>query len=156
MKKVLSLFLILVLCFGLSACKNSTASTVSKEEMLKTATVINSDEMNADIGGNKAKAQTYIGGIYLITGRVSEIEENYCIVRARKAVHTKMVYAHHDGWGEFDAEFELHVYLPLDELINVKSASDISFVGTVIDIGSRQDNYANILYLDIHNAYLVE
>ena len=152
MKKALSLILALVLCLSMCACGEKE---MTKEEMVKTATVISADEMNADIGGNKAKAKTYIDGVYIITGRVSEIEEEYCIVRARKADHTKIVYAHHDGWGEFDAEFELHVYLPLEDLANVEFASDISFVGMITEIGSKQENLKNILYLNVANAHLI-
>lgn len=175
MKKALSLILTLVMCLSVCACENNNTSKVSKDTSISKAETTNieteanttlskeemmnvaikkttSDAINADIGGNKAKAKTYIDNSYIITGRVREIEEDYCVVKARKADHTKMV--HFGDWKGFDAEFELHVYLPSEELINVKSASDITFVGMVTDIGSKEDNHANILYLDISPAYL--
>ncbi|MBQ7303520.1 MAG: hypothetical protein IJW75_01195 [Alphaproteobacteria bacterium] len=97
--KLLTGIMAIILAFGLCACGGgtSTESQKSMEDLLSEAEKFNADEILNDIGGNKARANSYIGSSYCITGHILEIEEEYCLVLAADTGDWNK-YVHSDDW----------------------------------------------------------
>lgn len=120
MKKALSLLLAFVMCLSLCACgggndkENNDTSTndstreksISKDEMMQCAVEI--DDYKSAMQENKARAEaTYIGNVYYITGKVSNIESDHIDV------------------GDFT------VYLPREDIMQVSKGQQIKVVGKI-------------------------
>ena len=140
------------------ASHDNEESVMSKEELLEIAQTITADALLNEIGGNKAEAKGYIGKTYCITGHVSEIEEEYAMVLASDNGDWNQ-YVHqsnkHD-WEWYAEGMMFHVYLPAEELARLEECENIEFVGTITDTGSFEHHKAELYYLKIYNAFLVE
>ena len=164
MKRFVALLLSVTIIIGLVGCgssstPNGSESTekqiASKEELLAEATTVTADELLNEIGGNKAKAASYVGKTYCITGHVLEVEGDYAIVLAADTGDWNDV-VHSDDWYEYAELAVFHVYLSNDELCQLEKCENIQFVGTITDTGTCEYAAIEPLYLDVSNAYLVE
>ena len=122
MKKLLALMLAAVLALSLVACgggsetgDNNTPSggedstpSMTKEEMLETATALNLAELRNEFNENKVRAEsTYIGNIFTFTDFVREIGTD-CIAMSN-----------------------FYVYLPKEEIIELNRYDMITIVGRI-------------------------
>lgn len=157
MKRVLPLILAAALILSLTAC----GSQNSMEKMLEVAEVVSAEEIVSNIAGNKARANTYEGNTYLVTGHISDIEDDYCVVLAEATANDNHVYVHScddslDTGIYYNADTVFLVYLPEEELAELNLCTDIQFVGTIDEIGTRESQAVkNQVYLACHEAYYV-
>jgi len=170
MKRTLSIILALMLCLSLCACggskndntdnntettTNAPEATMSKDDMLSIAKTVNADNILNDIGGNKAKAKTYIDSVYCITGHVLEIEENYAIVLAADTGDWNDVI-HSDDWYGYAEEAVFRVYFSTEELIKLNKCENIQFVGKITNITTFEYHSIEPLSLEVTDAFLVQ
>lgn len=121
MKKLLCLFLALVLCLSLCACGSDKAMT--KEEMLECAKDFDFSKFTASAKENKINAEeTYVGNIYKISGFVHTIDNSSCTLRTLSS------------YGDLTG----YIYVPLsrDELKTLKVNERISVVGEIDKVTS--------------------
>lgn len=160
MKKKIMLGLAMVLCsFSLCACGDSAGDTStenqkSMEDLLSEAKKVNADEILNDIGGNKARANSYIGSSYCITGHILEIEEEYCLVLAADTGDWNK-YVHSDDWSAYAQGAMFRVYLSTDELAKLDKCENIEFVGEITGVESMEYHAIEPMCLEVTNAYLV-
>lgn len=110
MKKIISLFLAVIMCFALAACGSKG---ISKEEMLAQAVEI--DDYRSEMMGNFARAEEkYVGNIYYITGHVSDIT------------------------GETLEVGDFTVNLPKEDIMKVTTGQRIKIVGKIDSISYEQ------------------
>lgn len=115
MKKILALFLFVLLCFTLCACGAKKAPT--KEEMLSVAVEAHAGDIELDSFKNVAGAkQKYCNKTLLLSGMVRRIKEDYIEISASGAPN-----------------YMIDVYLPLEELVNLEEGQYITVVGTTTD-----------------------
>ena len=157
MKKLTALLLAAILALSLTACGGgegtSEGGDMTKEELLDVAEERTAEEINEDINGNEAKANTYLDQIYVITGRVVEISSAYCVVMAKASESDSII--HFENLERYNAEFCFHVHLPEETLAELEISTDITFVGIISGVGSEEYGVADRLYLDVTNSYLV-
>jgi hypothetical protein len=130
MKKIFALLLAAIMCLSFIACGNTqqTNSPIkTKDELLKEAKVVKADELLNEIGGNKAKAATYVGSIYCITGHVVEIEEDHCLLLGADTGDWNNVI-HSDDWYAYAELAMFRVYLPAEELAKLNKCENV-FIG---------------------------
>ncbi len=165
MKKVIALLLALIMCLSLAACGEMGAipaeteptdpPPLTKDDLLAQAKVVYADEITSDIGGNQAKASTYKGAVYQITGHVHEVNEEYCILAAAR-VETDQ-HVHRDNWIDYGCDTVFHVYLPLEDLAELELCSNIMIVGEITDVALGQYHAIDgQIQLSITNAYLLK
>ena len=157
-KRILAVLMCVSILCSLCACgktEEESAEVLTKEEILQNATTLNADTLLNEIGGNKAKAQTYVGNTYCITGHVLDVESDYCLVLAADTGDWNDVI-HSDDWYAYAELAMFRVYLPTEELVKLKKCENIQFVGKLTN--TETITYAKIepLALDITNAYLIE
>lgn len=155
-KRILAILICSSVLCGLCACGNKEENIkLSKEEMLVNATTVNADELLNEIGGNKAKAQSYVGSTYCITGHVLEIENDYCLVLGADTGDWNNV-VHSDDWQGYAELVMFKVYLPTEELAKLDKCENIQFVGEITN--TETFTYAKIepLGIEVSNAYLVK
>ena len=156
MKKALSLILALVMCLSLCACSGGSndnsnnadapETTMSKEDMLKSAETVYCDQIRRNTSENKAKAtQLYCNKVLEVTGFVVSIEED----------HIKL------GSDFYAGATVIDVYLPIEDLAMLVTKQLVTIVGKTTDkIETRNQNMAGAdweqEYYTMTQAYLVE
>lgn len=142
MKRVLPLILATVLMLSLAACGGNNSMT--KEEMVETATELNCSLLQTSYSENTVNAEeTYVGNIYQITGYVTEIQE--------ESVRLIPLNAPLDVFGK--GEIEIEAYLSLDEIKELSTNEVINLVGEVSEITGSSDF---TIYVTMDNAYFVD
>lgn len=117
MKKIIALFLAVVMCLSFVACGTKTPT---KEEMLQKAVEI--DDYRTEMIENLARAEEkYVGNIYYITGLVSDIGKNRLNV------------------GDFT------VYLPTEDIMKVSTGQKITVVGKIDSIAYDQQQCSGVM-----------
>lgn len=157
-KRILAVLMCVSILCSLCACgktEEESAEVLTKEEMLQNATTLNADTLLNEIGGNKAKAQTYVGNTYCITGHVLDVESDYCLVLAADTGDWNNV-VHSDDWQGYAELVMFKVYLPTEELAKLDKCENIQFVGEITN--TETFTYAKIepLGIEVSNAYLVK
>ena len=115
MKKIIALFLAMLLSLTLCACGTKKAPT--KEEMLSVAVETHASGIELDSFKNIASAkQKYCNKTLLLSGMVRKIKEDYIEISASYAPN-----------------YMVDVYLPLEELVNLEEGQYITVVGTTTD-----------------------
>ncbi|MBQ4561415.1 MAG: hypothetical protein IJA55_03670 [Clostridia bacterium] len=167
MKKLLALLIAVIMCVSLFACgnnevkeeqKDSAAAEsdtvekveepeevlMTKEEMLKVAEAVDIKDINNDTLDNIARAkQLYCGKTLLLSGFISEINEDHVVLSTTTSVKVK-------------------VYLPIEELIDpiMEDGLKITCVGQTSDDISTETSMAagyefeHRMY-SMENAYFV-
>ena len=108
---------------------------LSKDEMLAIAEEISSlGDLTSELNGNKAKAASYVGKTIKIKATIWQIDTEYIAM----STNTNILV--------------LRVYLPLDELANLKTMTNITIVGEVTE--SYDEN--GVIHLNIKNAYITD
>lgn len=106
MKKIIALLSVLMLSILLCAC----GKTMTKEEMMESALKVDQYQINNDSVQNAAKAKSlYCDAVLWVEGTVMAIEED------------------HFEMGTQD--WRIDVYLPAEELMNLRNKQTISVVG---------------------------
>ena len=158
MKKTISLLLALVMCLSLCACgggnsdtpdTSNTAETtapevktMTKEEMLEQAVTVDKTTIQNDTIENIVKAKSmYCNAVLLLEGNVSEIKQDHIVFG--------------------NSDFSIDVYLPEEDLINLRSGQKIVVVGQTTDtIEETTATFEGFSYSTYHysmpNAYLVQ
>ena len=130
MKKTISLLLALVMCLSLCACGggNDTPETteaptetttpevkvMTKEEMLEQAVAVDQIDINNDSFENIVKAKSmYCNAILLLEGTIFEIKEDHIEVGT--------------------SDWLVDVYLPVEDMINLRNKQKILVVGQTND-----------------------
>ncbi len=151
MKKWIALLLAAVMCLSLCACgsdgKGNETGAVSDEDIRTSAEEISAEKLWENIGGNAARAETYVGKPLKITGTVIEIEKNNCYIMSHANENTTINHFE-DGVG-FDCEFGIRVYLKAEELAELNVGDVITFTGVVDSTGDEEygnDIEAIVLY----------
>ncbi len=161
MKKALSLILALTLCLSLCACGGNaedethkqteeTKETLSNEDIWNSAESITAEQLWNAIGGNAAKAETYVGKTLKITGTVIEIEKDNCYIMSHENENTTI--NHFEDGVKFDCEFGIRVYLKAEELAELNVGNVITFAGVVDSTGDEEYGVAEAIVLYIKNA----
>ena len=167
MKKTLSLILALALCLSLCACggnsntpetteaiqtpnTEATEATVSNEELWNSAESITAEQLWNAIGGNAAKAETYVGKTFKITGTVIEIEKDNCYIMPHENENTTI--CHYEDGVAFDCEFGIRVYLKAEDLVELNVGDVFTFAGVVDSTGNEECGIAEPIVLYIKNA----
>ncbi len=117
-KKILNILLIGVLILGLTGCGKSKNSDVENEtnnieNMIKTAEILNWNEVYHIVQENGAKAEDYENKLYVYTGEVYSIEGNYCQLE-----FTNPIYA----------------YLDKETLKSLNKGDVITVIGTMVNV----------------------
>ena len=121
MKKIITLLLVVLLCFSLCACGKEKTST--KEELISTAT-ITTDIMTLQsaVYNNKLKAtEDYCNKPIIVSGEVLMVEDNYVVI--------------------CDSQVCLDAYLPTEDLVKISSNDTITVVGIINDIQDLEMNF---------------
>lgn len=120
MKKILPLILAAALALSLAACGDKTGENTNAIDNdssinLESAQETTLDEIRETLVENEAKAlDTYVGNIYTLSGFVRDITTEYCILQYEEV-----------------PQFEMQVYLPENELINIVKGELITVVGEI-------------------------
>ena len=140
MKKRMALLLAAVLCLSLCACgsdgKDNKAGAVPDEDIWTSAEEVSAEKLWENIGGNAARAETYVGKSLKVTGTVIEIEKNNCYIMSHENENTT-IKQFEDG-GSFDCEFGIRVYLQAEELAELNVGDVITFAGVVDSTGDEE------------------
>lgn len=161
MKKAISLLLALVMCLSLCACggnaedetnkqTEATNETVSNENIWNSAESMSAEMLWDNIGGNAAKAETYVGKTLKITGTVIEIEKDNCYIMSLANEDTSI--NHFEDGVAYDCEFGIRVYLNAEELAELAIGDVITFAGVVDSTGSEEYGVAEPIVLYFKNA----
>ena len=121
MKKIITLLLVVLLCFSLCAC--GKGKTLTKEELISTAT-ITTDIMTLQsaVYNNKLKAtEDYCNKPIIVSGEVLMVEDNYVVI--------------------CDSQVCLDAYLPTEDLVKISSNDTITVVGIINDIQDLEMNF---------------
>ena len=144
MKKALSLLLALVLCLSLCACgSNSAESKASQEDpktqMLSSATTLQCGTVYEDFEENELNAKDkYIGKAFTVTGYIYSISTDSIQLTP---------FAPAIDWTTFEG---CTVYLPTEELKQVKKGEIITVVGKI------SNRYSGSMFgIEMNEAYLV-
>lgn len=120
MKKILPLILSAAFILSLAACGDNTGENINATDndssnRLESAQEVTLDEIRETLAENEAKAvNTYVGNIYTLSGFVRDITTEYCILQYEEV-----------------PQFEMQVYLPEDELLNIGKGELITIVGEI-------------------------
>lgn len=163
MKKIFSLFLVFVMCLGLCACgqenqtlevtKENQTSEETKEEttitetphedpktqMLSSATTLQCGTLYEDYEENKLNAiDKYVGKAFTVTGYIYAVNmDNILLTPFAPAI----------DWTTFEG---CTVYLPTEELKQVKKGEIITVVGKI------SNRYSGSMFgIEMNEAYLV-
>lgn len=160
MKKILALLLVAVMCLSLAACggngednkkeTEATNETVSNEDVWNSAEEITAEQLWDNIGGNAAKAETYVGKTLKITGTVIEIEKDNCYIMSH--ANENSTINHFEDGVKFDCEFGIRVYLKAEELAELNIGDVITFAGVVDSTGDEEYGVAEAIVLYFKNA----
>lgn len=149
MKKALSLILALLMCLSLCACgggnntpeettKNEgnttateTTATITKEEMLSSATALTRDEIDKSIT-NTAFAKSLVGNVYAFGGEIWSVEEDHAVI-------TFYITDEQGAYATAANMMVAHLYLPMDDLISLEHQQRLNFVGKLDDVGSHDE-----------------
>ena len=158
MKRLFALILALIICLPLCACgekQEAGEKQETKEELLAKAKTVKADELLNEIGGNKARANTYIGSVYCITGHVLEINDDHAIVLAADTGDWND-NTHSDDWYAYAELAVFRVYLPTEELAVLDKCENIQFVGKITGVTTFKYHAIEPMSLEVTNAYLVQ
>lgn len=142
MKKIIAVFLAVVMCFSLSACG---AKTPTKEELLAVATEFSANDIQNDSINNIVSAkQKFCNTTISVSGYVRNIKEDHIELSAA-----------------YSANYIVDVYLSTDELVKLEQGQSITVVGTTTDeIIESSENVAEYTFDYNHYqmpvAYLVK
>ena len=160
MKKILALLLAAVMCLSLAACggdgtdnkteNEATNEAVSNEDIWNSAEEISAEKLWENIGGNAAKAETYVGKTLKITGTVIEIEKDNCYIMSH--ANENSTINHFEDGVKFDCEFGIRVYLEAEELAELNIGDVITFAGVVDSTGDEEYGVAEAIVLYFKNA----
>ena len=150
MKKWIALLLAVAMCLTLMACggkapeaeaekEETTAeteaakpATLTKDEMLGTAVALTRDEIDKSIT-NIAFAKSLIGTVYTFGGEIWSVEEDHAVI----------TFYIQDGpnsaYGTASNVMVAHLYLPLEELIQLEHQQRFNFVGRLDDVTTHQE-----------------
>ena len=159
MKKLMALILAMIMLLSFAGCggeKGKTEKKMSKSEMLDIAVEIYAHQITADIACNAAKAQTYVGKTYVITGHIEAVEADHCVVLARQMENDNGAYVHSDDWQGYTADMAFLVYLPVEELAKLNVCEGIKFVGTVNSAGTDSKYSMRVGYAKQQNDISVD
>ena len=160
MKKLLALILAAALALSLVACggdsgaedtntPNSGNTTPTKEEMLESAETITITDIYKSVESNKVNAnETYIGNIYIISGTVHKIENDYIELYESNISYNATV----------------KVYMSTNDIKELETNSSIEIVGeiSVIDFLQEKEDEGMGIYtlytsgVELSPAYLVK
>ena len=112
MKRIV-LVLLAALILALGGCGSSSDRSVSSapaQDDMEQATTMTMTELLEDIGFNTARAETYTGNSYVITGYVYQVEKDYCVVLGDRVEGARIISAGGSGQ-QYTGDLCLHVYL---------------------------------------------
>ena len=153
MKRFIALLLATIMCLTLAACGTDEAKeneSVSNEDILSSAEEITAEQLWSDIGGNAAKAETYVGKALKITGTVIEIEKDNCYIMSH--ANENSTINHFEDGVQFDAEFGIRAYLGAERLAELNIGDVITFTGVLDSTGNEEYGIANAIVLYFNNA----
>ena len=162
MKKTLSLILALVLCLSLCACgggndtpkttealteapteapTEATEAQLSKEELITNAITTDIFTLQSAVYQNKVKAkQDYCNKPIVVTGKAIKVEDDYVVMS--------------------EGQVSVYAFLSVDDLVKIKTQTNISVVGIISDIQDEDSNWGGMTFnfptyiMDL--AYLIE
>lgn len=140
MKRALSIALVLALCLSLCAC-GSMQKTPSKESFLDAATSCDFTTLYNDQVENPARAKSYCGQIYKVTGYIESISEDSAII---VPIDTPF-----DG---LMAAVNIKVYFSNEDMLQLSRFAAINFVGKVEEIAGI---YANVI-ITMKEAFYID
>lgn len=107
-------------------------AALTKDEMLGSAAALTRDEIDKAIT-NIAFAKSLIGNIYTFGGEIWSVEEDHAIVTFYIADGPNAVYATASN------VMVAHLYLPLEELIELEHQQRFNFVGRLDDVTTHDE-----------------
>lgn len=150
MKKAFTFLLAIAMMLTFFGCSNGNTSSkgaMTQEEMLAEATEM-TGEMWKKAAENNAYAESLVGNVYSFMGIVSDIEADYAVMSVK-----------HD-YSFISGFLTLHVYLPSEQLIELKQGLQLSVVGKIEEMkneelqvsGTKENQAVYVMNL----AYVVE
>lgn len=142
MKKAIKMILVVALMLSMTACGGS--KEMSKDEMLEIAEEITIPDLTQSYIDNKARAmETHGGKVYITTGFISEIQEDYCRIIT-----------------DYSLTYGITVYLPKDDILTLNTNEKITVVGEIdkeMDAWSSEvgGSTFNQEYWIMKNAFIV-
>ncbi len=119
MKKVLALFITIILCFSLCACGED--KKITKEELISTAISTDIMTLQNAVYENRLKAkEDYCNKPILVSGKAMLINEDHVTI--------------------CESQICLDAYLPVEDLIKISSGDTITVVGIIRDIQDIEIN----------------
>ena len=143
MKRTIAFILAFVMCLSLCACGNSndtSESQLSKEELIANAITVDTYTLQNAFYENGVKAkQDYCNKPIIVSGTAIRVEDNYVIM--------------------CDSQVCVYVYLSVDDLVKIKTQTNISVVGIISDIQDREREWGGITFTEpsyiMEYAYLI-
>lgn len=108
---------------------------ISKEELLSVAIPLMNDEAKK-MFNSPAYVSTLIGNTYTFTGKVYELSMDYIDVALERIEDENGKLYGYDYWN-----LSVHVYLPIDELINITYNDIVSIVGKITGVEEKSTDY---------------
>ena len=143
MKKIWALALAAAMALSLAACGGGNSS-MTKEEMLESASALNCASLQTSYSENKVDAEdNYVGKIYKTTGYVTDIQEG--------SIRLTPLNAPLDVFGE--GEIEVEAALSTDEIKALSTNEVINLVGEVSELSGSSDF---TICVSMDNAYYVD
>lgn len=133
MKKLLILFLIVIMICSMAArCEEVAAAEMTKEELVCASQPLTREEIDKSIA-NIAFAKSLIGNVYTFGGTVESIAEDHAVIT---------FYIEDEKGNYATSEFVMvaNLYLLSDELISLEAGQRIQFVGALNDVGSHEES----------------
>ena len=139
MKRALSIVFALTLCLSLCAC--GSQKSPSKESFLDAATSCDFTTLYNDQVENPARAKSYCGQIYKVTGYIESISEDSVTVVPIDTPFSGLMRA-----------VNIRVYFSNEDMLQLSKFAAINFVGKVEEIAG---DYSNVL-ITMKEAFYID
>ena len=124
MKKIITLFLTVLLCFSLCACGGE--KTLTKEELISTAISTDIMTLQSAVYDNRLKAkEDYCNKPISISGNVMMVEEDHIVI--------------------CESQVCLDAYLSTEDIIKISSGDTVTIVGIISDIQDMEIKLGGVM-----------
>ena len=126
MKKVISIILVALLCVSLCAC-GSLSNDATKRKFVDTATDCNFSTLWNEQVDNPARAQSYCGQIFKVSGYIEYINEDHATIVPLDTPFNSLD----------SATVRIEAYFPNEDMVILSKFAAINFVGKVEEISGN-------------------
>jgi hypothetical protein len=137
--KLMAGALIILMVISIVSCGKDENTDSSGSEKVEEQNVIETSisQLKKEIDGNEARAKSYAGNTYKITGYVINVDGDFVDVFGTTTNENMYTYSYKDEY-TVDKEFGIRVYFSEDVLASIDSNSEITFIGTVESVETQE------------------